>query len=400
MGHHKLTALLVRRLTKPGRHADGGGSGLYLAISKTGAKSWVFAYKRNGVRKVVGRGSVRDVSLAEAREAAAEDRKIVRQGGDPPKARVRKARVPTFGDCADAYITDNEAAWGNAKHRYQVRLALETYAAPLRSLPVDQITTEHVLATLQPLWKSKTETAKRTRQRIEAVIDYAKARGQYSGENCARWRGHLDKILPALEKLVRVEHLAAMPYADVPIFMARLRAEDGVAARCLEFVVLCAARVGEARNATWSKINLAERVWVVPAEHMKAGKEHRVPLSDRAVSILGEMDKLRTSQFVFPGFRDDRPLGDVTLRMVLRKLGVDDATTHGFRSSFSDWSHDTTAFPHEVIEAALAHTIKNKSEAAYRRGTAFEKRRVLLAAWSDYCGPASDKVIPIRQHGA
>ena len=278
--------------------------------------------------------------------------------------------MPTFGKCADDYIASNEAAWGNAKHRYQVRLALTHYAASLRSLPVDQVTTERVLATLRPIWKTKTETAKRLRQRIEAVLDFAKAHEHRSGENPARWKAHLDAILPSPERLVRVEHLPALDYHLVPEFMARLRATDGVAPRALEFTILTAARVGEVRGAVWPEINLADRLWIVPPQRMKANKEHTVPLSDRAVIILHEMEALRRSEFVFPGFWNNRPLGDVTVRQVLRKLGVSDACTHGFRSSFRDWAGDETSAAHDVIEAALAHTIKNKAEAAYRRGTA------------------------------
>lgn len=398
MRHRGLTALLVRRLIKPGRHGDGGG--LYLAINKRGAKSWVFVWKRNGVRKVVGRGSVHTMSLAEARESAAEDRKIVRQGGNPPRARARKAGAPSFGDIADAYIADNEAAWGNAKHRYQVRLALETYAAPLRSLPVDQVSTEHVLATLQPLWKAKSVTAKRLRARIEATLDYAKARHYRTGDNPARWRGHLDSILPAPGRLARVEHLAAMDHRDVPEFMARLRAVDGIAARCLEFTILTMARVGEARGALWPEINWTDKIWTVPSTRMKAGKEHQVPLSDRAMIILQQMTALRVSEFVFPGSWDNRPLGDATVRDVLRRLGVTDITVHGFRSTARDWAGDETSTPRDVIEAALAHAIPNKTEAAYRRKTALAKRQHLLQMWSDYCGPASDKIVPMHQHRA
>jgi integrase len=396
MRHHGLTALQVRRLTKPGRHADGGG--LYLAINDSGAKSWLFMWKRNGVRRAVGRGSVNTVSLAEARELTAADRKIVREGGDPPKARALRAGVPTFGACADDYIASNEAAWSSAKHRYQVRLALTRYAASLRSLPVDQITTDHVLATLQPIWKTKVETAKRLRQRIEAVLDFAKAHGHRSGENPATWRSHLAAILPSPERLARVEHLAAMDYGDVPAFMARLRAVEGVAARCLEFVVLTVSRVGEARGARWPEIH--GDTWVVPPERMKAGKEHRVPLSDRAMAIVHEMEAFRVSEYVFPGFWNNRPLGDVTVRQVLRNLGIADATTHGFRSSFRDWAGDETSAAHETIEACLAHKIKNKTEAAYRRKDAFTKRQVLLQMWSDYCGPASDKIVSLHQHRA
>jgi integrase len=390
-----LTVLRVRRLTKPGRHADGGG--LYLAVSDKGAKSWVFMWKRNSVRKARGLGSADTVSLAEARELAADARRLVREGREPPSAKTLKAGVPSFRDCADQFIAAIEPAWRNAKHRYQARLALGTYAAPLRSLPVDQIGTEQVLAVLQPLWKSKTETAKRLRQKIEAVLDAARAHGHRTAENPARWKGHLDKLLPEPGRLAPVVHHAAMPFADVPPFMARLRATDGVAARALEFTVLTVARVGEVRGATWGEIDMDNQLWVIPARRMKAGNEHRVPLSDRAMSILREMEKLRASEFVFSGFRDNRPLGDVTVRAVLHKLGVADATTHGFRSSFRDWAGDETSAAHDVIEAALAHTIKNKAEAAYRRGTALEKRRALMMAWSDYCGPPTDKIIPIRQ---
>jgi integrase len=288
---------------------------------------------------------------------------------------------------------------GHAKHRFQVELQLTRYAAPLRSLPIDRITTENVLKALQLIWKTKTETAKRTRQRIEAVIDYAKARGHYSGENVARWKGHLAMILPSPERLVRVEHHPAMPYTDVPAFMARLRAVDGVAARALEFTILCAARVGEVRGAVWSEIDMENRLWTIPAARMKAGNQHSVPLADRAMVILREMEKLRVSDYVFGGFRDNKPLGDVTIRGVLRALGVNDATTHGFRSSFRDFCGDETSAPHDVIEAALAHAIRNKTEAAYRRGSALEKRRVLMQAWANYC-EATGNVVPIRQNGA
>jgi integrase len=391
-----LTALRVRRLTKPGRHAD--GNGLYLAVSPSGAKSWVFMWKRNGVRKAVGRGSADTVSLAEARVLTAEDRKIVREGGDPPKARALRVGVPTFGECADQFIAAKEPAWRGAKHKYQVGLALQTYAAPLRSLPVDQVSTEHVLVVLQPLWKTKTETAKRLRQKIEAVLDYAKARHYRDVENCARWRHHLDNLLPEPSRPAPVVHRAAMAYTDVPVFMAKLRAMNGVAARCLEFTILTVARSGEARGALWSEID--GDTWVVPRDRMKAAKEHQVPLSDRAAAIIREMEKLRTSQFVFPGFWRNAALNDATLRAVLRKLGATNASVHGFRSSFRDWAGDETSAAHETIETALAHTIRNTTEAAYRRKTAFEKRKILLQTWSDYCGPASDKIVALHQHRA
>ena len=392
-----LTALRVRRLTQSGRHADGGG--LYLAISDSGAKSWLFMWKRSGVRRARGLGSADTVSLVEARELAADFRKIVREGRDPPSAKAIRAGVPTFGDCADAYISSNEAAWSNAKHRYQVKLALTRHAALLRPLPVDQISTENVLAVLQPLWKSKTETAARLRQRVEAVIDAARAHGHHSGENPARWKGHLDKLLPSPEKLARVVHYAAMPYGDMPAFMTKLRSINDVAARALEFTILTAARIGEARNARWSEIDMDNKLWAIPPERMKANKEHRVPLSGRAIVILREMEKLRVSDFVFSGFRDHRPLGDNTVRRMLHKLGVDDATTHGFRSSFRDWCGDCTPYPSDVAEAALAHAVGGSVERAYRRGDAFQKRRELMETWAAYCEPKADNVVSIRAKG-
>ena len=392
-----LTALRVRRLTKPGRHAD--GNGLYLAISPNGAKSWLFMWKRGGVRKARGLGSADAVSLAEAREITIDMRKLVREGRAPPSAKTLKAGVPTFGDCADQFIAAKEPSWRSRKHKYQTRLVLETYAASLRSLPVDQVTTENVLKVLQPLWAEKTETAKRVRQKIEAVLDFARAHGHRSAENCARWRGHLDKILPSPEKLARVKHRPALAFEQMPEFMAKLRTMDGPAARCLEFVVLCAARSGEARGARWCEIDMANKIWVVPPERMKAAKQHVVPLSGRCMAILREMAKLRVSDFVFPGFWRDRSLNDATLRAVLRKLGVTDATVHGNRSSFADWAGDETSAAHETIEAALAHTIKNKTEAAYRRKDALEKRRALMEAWSNYCEPKADTIVPMRAKG-
>ena len=342
-------------------------------------------WKRNGVRRAVGRGSANTVTLAEAREQAANDRKIVREGGDPPKARGLRAGVPTFGECADAYIASNEAAWGNAKHRYQVRLALTRYAAALRPLLVNQIGTEQVLAVLTPLWKSKTETAKRLRQRVEAVLDYAKAHQYLEAENPARWRGHLDKILPAPDRLARVVHMAAMPYGDVPAFMAKLRGVDGIAARALEFVILTVARVGEVRGAVWGEINLADKLWTIPSGRMKAGKEHRVPLSDRAMTIIREMEKLRASEFVFPGFRDNRPLGDVTVRAVLHKLGVTDAVIHGFRSTFADWAGDETARRARNHRGGIsAQHQEQRREAAYRRNSDEYTRSMINAYRREY----------------
>jgi integrase len=392
-----LTALKVKR-AKPGRHADGGG--LYLAVSKTEAKSWLFIWKRGSraaaKRHARGLGSADTVSLAEARELAADARKIVARGGDLPKRMASAgAGAMTFGDCADSLIEAKEAGWRNAKHRYQWRQTLGVHAAKLRPLPVDQITTDQVLAVLQPLRKAKTETATRLRQPIEAVLDYAKAHRYRDGENPARWRGHLSMILPAPDKLARVSHLAALPYAELPVFIKKLRAMDGVAPRALEFVILTAARSGEVRGAKWPEIDLDQKVWTVPGERMKAGEEHRVPLSDRAIRLLLQQRKQRINDFVFPGFREGRPLSDMALMAVLRRLGSD-VTTHGFRSSFRDWAGDCTSHARETVESALAHVIANKVEAAYRRSDALEKRRELMQAWADYCEPKAGNVVALR----
>jgi integrase len=271
------------------------------------------------------------------------------------------------------------------------------YCARLRPLPVNEVSIAEVLGVVQSVWKTKTETATRLRQRIEAVLDFAKAHHYRDGENPARWRGHLDKLLPAPEKLSRVVHLAAIPYDEVPSFMVELRDMEAVGARALEFAILTAARTGEVRGATWSEFDLAEKLWTVPGERMKAGRVHRVPLSRRAVAILREMEKLRVSQFVFPGFRDGRPLSEATLTAVLRRLEVEDVTVHGFRSSFRDWAGDCTPVARDVVETALAHVIEDKTEAAYRRSDALETRRELMDSWLAYCEPKAGNVVAIRR---
>jgi integrase len=408
-----LTALRVKRIRKPGRHADGGG--LYLAVSESGARSWVFAWKRGGRRRVRGLGSVDTVSLVDARELAADCRKAVREGRDPASARADRAGVPTFGECARRLIEDQEQGWRNAKHRYQWRATLlgevvgrdgkakktrDDYCANLRPKPVNEIDTADVLGALQPIWTAKTETATRVRQRIEATLNWAKAHRHRDGENPAAWRGHLAMMLPPPGKLVRVKHLAAMPYDEVPAFMARLRAAEGVAPRAVEFTILTAARSGEVRGATWSEIDLEGKVWTVPAERMKAGHEHRVPLSKRAMAVLREAEKMRMhagpDALVFPGLRDGRPLSDMSLSAVLRRLEID-VTVHGFRSSFRDWAGDCTAFPRDLIEQALAHVIADKTEAAYRRSDALERRRQLMEAWAGHCEPKAANVVRMRR---
>ncbi|GGK28199.1 tyrosine-type recombinase/integrase [Salinarimonas ramus] len=387
---NKLSARAVATLAKPGRHSDGGG--LYLNVTPTGARSWVFMWKVAGKRREMGLGPLRDVPLAKARELAADARRMVRDGADPLAAR-EPPKVMTFGEAADALITSMSASWRNAKHRAQWEMTLRDYCAPMRTKPVDEVGTDDVLAVLQPIWQSKAETASRLRGRIERVLDYAKARGLRTGENPARWRGHLDAILPRPKKLTRGHH-RAMPFDDVPAFMSRLRDRVGVSARALEFLVLTAARSGEVLGMRWSEVDFDAAVWSVPAERMKGGRAHRVPLTDRAVDILVELNKAAVGEYVFPGMKLNRPLSVMALEMVLRRMKVD-FTVHGFRSAFRDWAGERTPFPREIAEAALAHLVGDEVERAYRRGDALEKRRALMTAWSDFVERRSASVVEL-----
>jgi integrase len=376
---HTLSTRTVATLTKAGRHSDGGG--LYLNITASGARSWVFMWKADGKRREMGLGSLRDVPLAKARERAAEVRQKLADGLDPIAARD-KPKVMTFGEAADALVESMSSSWRNEKHRAQWKMTLTVYCEPLRLKSVTEIGTEDVLKVLQPLWTAKPETASRLRGRMERVFDFARARGQGIGENPARWRGHLDAILPKRARLTRGHH-KAMPFDDVPAFVAALREREGVAPRALEFAILTAARSGEVMGAKWDEFNFEAEVWTVPAARMKAGREHRVPLSARAVEILREMEQKRLSELVFPGIKPGRPLSVMALEMVLRRMNVD-VTVHGFRSAFRDWAGERTHFPREVAEAALAHLVGDAVERAYRRGDALEKRRELMDAWAGF----------------
>jgi integrase len=377
---HTLSARTVATLTKPGRHSDGGG--LYLNITASGARSWVFMWKADGKRREMGLGALRDVPLAKARERASEVRQKLADGLDPIAARDSKPKVMTFGEAADALIESMSSSWRNEKHRAQWKMTLTTYCEPLRGKPVTAIGTEAVLKVLQPLWTTKPETASRLRGRMERVFDFARTRGQGTGENPARWRGHLDAVLPRRARLTRGHH-KAMPFDDVPTFMVALQGREGIAPRALEFAILTAARSGEVFGASWGEFDLEARVWTVPAARMKAGRVHRVPLSARAVEILREMQQKRLSDFVFPGTKPGRPLSVMALEMVLRRMKVD-VTVHGFRSAFRDWAGERTHFPREVAEAALAHLVGDAVERAYRRGDALEKRRKLMDAWAHF----------------
>lgn len=383
---NKLSARGVTAITKPGRHGDGGG--LYLVVDKSGAKRWVFLYRREGTLREMGLGGLKSVSLARARELAAEARVNLQAGIDPITAKNNApVAVPTFGEEADDFIEAMGPQFRNAKHLDQWKMTLKVYAAPLRSKRVDQIATADVLEVLKPIWLRKPETAARLRGRIERVLDAAKAKGHRSGQNPALWRGHLDNLLPKRRKLSRGHH-AAMPYERVPAFFADLRARDAMAARALEFTILTAARTGETFGATWREIDLQAAIWTIPRERMKAGREHRVPLTPRVVEMLTELEELSTGAeaYVFPGQKKGRPLSVMSMDMILRRMDID-FTVHGFRSSFRDWAGEETTFPREVAEAALAHVVGDETERAYRRGDALEKRRKLMIAWANYCEP-------------
>jgi integrase len=355
-------------------------------------------YVRRGRRVELGLGGGRDLSLATARTEATALRAILANGEDP-KATRTKEQVPTFGECADAYVEAMQSSWRNAKHAAQWSMTLKTYAKPIRNQQVNEITTQDILDILQPLWRRVPETAKRLRGRIENVLDAAKAKGQRSGENPARWRGHLDQLLPKRQQLTRGHH-AALPYEEVPACMEELRTRTAVAARALEFTILTACRTSEVLGARWEEIDSEKKVWTIPASRMKAAREHRVPLPLRCLEIIEDVRKKGAEGFVFPGPKPKEPLSTMAMAMLLRRMKTE-ITVHGFRSSFRDWASETTGFPHEVCEMALAHTITNKAEAAYRRGDLFEKRRKLMAAWAAYCAtPKTAKVIQLRKQAS
>ena len=386
---NRLSARSAATIADNGRHADGGG--LYLSISPNGGRRWVFLFRWHGKPTEIGLGSARDVTLARARAMASQARAKLAEGLNPKEAR-RASGGATFGEVADRLIEAMRPAWRNAKHAAQWEMTLRDYAGPLRRLPVDKITTDDVLGVLKPLWNEKPETASRLRGRIERVLDAAKAQGLRSGENPARWRGHLDQLLPRRQQLTRGHH-AALAYAELPAFMSDLRGRQATAALALEFTILTAARSGEVLGARWEEFNLDAGLWTVPAARMKPGREHRVPLSRRALKIVKVMHEGRSGDYVFPGQKLGRPLSVMALEMVLRRMKIVDATVHGFRSAFRDWAAECTNFANEVCEAALAHVIENKVEAAYRRGDLFDKRRKLMEAWAVYCAaPRTGKV--------
>jgi integrase len=385
---NKLNVKQVASLKTEGRHADGGG--LYLRVSKAGTRSWVFMHVEGGKRSEIGLGSAQSVSLASARRIAGEMREAVAIGGNPrqvltPAAPVEMPRVPTFGEFAEDYISSVEAGWKNPVHRQQWRSSLRDHAQSMRDMPIDEVGTDDVLAVLKPIWLAKSETAKRVRGRIEKILDAAKARGHRPRDamNPAAWRGHLSVLLPAPPKLERGHH-AALPWQNAPAFVAELRQREAVAARCLEFVILTAARSGEALGATWGEVDMAKKLWTVPPARMKAGAEHVVPLSQAAVDLLERVKPAIAQPEAAIFGVGGAARSNMAIAMLLRRMKHGYITTHGFRSTFRDWAGDATDHPRELIEAALAHTLQNKAERAYRRGTAVERRRVLMEDWAAY----------------
>jgi integrase len=407
----RLTALKVAaKELAPGMYAD--GAGLYLRVTPEGARNWVLRYMLDRRPRWMGLGPLSLYGLAEARRRALDARRKRHDGIDPIEARradrtrqrLDAAKAITFKQCAEGYVASNRAGWRNEKHRYQWDQTLKQFVYPeIGSIPVQAVNTALVLKVLEPIWTEKPETASRVRQRIENILDSAKARGYRDGENPARWRGHLDKILPARSRVRDVEHLAAMPYTELPVFLTSLRTREAIAARALEFLILTAARTGEVISARWNEIDLIDKTWTVPAARMKAHREHRVPMSPRALAILREMEAVREGDddnaYVFPGPKRGKPLSNMAFLMLLRRMELKNLTVHGFRATFKTWASERTSFQNEIAEAALAHIIGNKVEQAYRRGDLFEKRRRLMDTWAKFCeqpAPAG-KLIPISQ---
>lgn len=379
----------------PGRHGD--GRGLFLYVKTTGARSWVLRYQVQGRRRDLGLGPYPDVTLAMARDRAAEARRLIADGEDPI-AKKQQAKPKTFRETALELIESKRPGWKNAKHASQWISTLEAYVFPkIGAVQVAKIETADVISTLTPIWAAKPETANRVRQRIEAVIDYASALGIRSGDNPARWRGHLDHLLPKPKKVRAVKHHPALPHAEIADFMVDLAQREGVAARALAFTILTAARSGETRGMTWGEVDLDAKVWTIPAARMKAAKEHRVPLTDLALTLLGQRADMASDDTLIFGSeaKPGKPISDMSMIAVLRRMDRADITVHGFRSTFRDWAGETTGFPREVIEAALAHGIKDKAEAAYARSDLFDKRRRLMEAWAtcSTARKADDKIV-------
>lgn len=392
----KLSALAVARAKEPGYYGD--GAGLYLQVSKSRTKSWIFRFTIAGKQREMGLGALHTVSLSDAREKAKSCRAALLDGVDPlgvrnaekMSAALERAKTVTFDHCATEYIAAHRGSWKNRKHEVQWTNSLRNYANPvIGALPVASIDTALVMKVLQPIWQTKTETATRVRSRIENILDWATVSKFRTGENPARWKGHLENLLADPGKVAKVKHYEALPWQEIGDFMANLRKRGGAAARAVEFAILTAGRSVEIRGALWSEIDLDDAIWTVPKERMKGGREHRVPLSSAAVALLKATP--RVGDYVFPGQRKGSMLSDMSLTAVLRRMGRNDITVHGFRSTFRDWCAESVgnSFPREVCEHALAHSLPDKVEAAYRRGDLIEKRKVLMQVWADYCSKSA-----------
>lgn len=405
----ELSPVQIRRLTKPGFHSVGGVSGLMLKVNPSGGRSWVLRIQVAGKRRDIGLGGYPTITLAQAREKARDTREKISQGIDPIEERkaakgaleAQRRRGITFDECAAKVVAIKQKEASNLKHGAQWETTLAKYASPvLGELPVCEIELAHIVKVLEPYWSTKTETMTRVRQRIEAVMAWATAHGFREGQNPAAWKGNLDAVLPKPSKITKVSHHRAMPIAEVGDFMRQLRQAHGMAARCLEFVILTAARSGEARGAQWDEIDLAAKIWTVPAERMKAGRAHRVPLSTDALALLKDLPRHEGTSLVFPGPRG-AGLSENAMTMLLKRMNVE-ATAHGFRSTFRDWASEFTGYPHEVCEMALAHTIKNAAEAAYRRGDLLDKRHRLMQDWAKFCAQPlpQGEVVPLNRHNS
>ena len=393
----KFSDLLIKRMSKPGVYGD--GAGLYIRVTETGTKHWIHRFSLHGKAHWMGLGPYPEITLTEARLKNMEARRTRLAGVNPINARnaaIAKAQSLTFQECADQYIASHRSSWKGLKHFVKWTNSIAAYCGPvIGKLPVNEIDVGLIMRVLDPIWTTKMSTARNIRSRIESILDWATVRGYREGNNPARWKGNLDHLLPKSSRAKGTKHHAALGYTQMGDLMGELRQQDGISAKALEYAILTACRSGEVRLATWGEVNLKNRVWIIPAERMKVGKEHRVPLSDDAMAILNQMDQSTT--FIFPG-RSGRLLSDMSLTKVLRRMGHIDTTVHGFRSTFRDWAAESTAYPQHVAEMALAHTIGDKVEAAYRRGDLFTKRTRMMEDWARFCNQTqSGAVLPLRK---
>ena len=416
----KLSAVAIPRIKQQGLHADGGG--LNLRVTASGGKSWVFRFMLNGKAREMGLGALNAVSLAEARKKSEGCRNLLTEGTDPinarnathTKTRLDEARNQTFRQCAEAYIETHKSGWRNAKHIWQWENTLSRFVYPVfNDMPVQDVGVSEVMKVLEPIWSVKTETASRIRGRIEVILDWATTREYRRGENPARWRGHLENLLPKRSKVQKVKHQPALTYSQMGDFMAALKGQEGTAALALAFTILTAGRTAEVIGAAWNEIDLQKGIWIVPAHRIKSGREHRVPLSESALHILKELKKQHNlieqkkdankNSWVFNGQKHGKPLSNTAMLMLLRRMERQDITVHGFRSSFRDWAAEQTNFAREVAESALAHISGDKVEQAYQRGDFLDKRRQLMNAWARYCATPSikeeseDKVVKLAR---